>query len=91
MKHTHTEGPGSILKSRFARGVFPFVVALFAFALAAPEARGEVLVYEGFHTTEYQNEGGGLTGDVRLRPTQSVSATGGSLVVTGGGFQLIVR
>ena len=82
MKHIHTEGPGPILKSRFARGVFPFVAALFAFALAAPEARGEVLVYEGFHTTEYQNEGGDLTGDVRLRPTQSVSAAEGGAVGT---------
>ena len=27
MKHTHTEGPGSILKSRFARGVLPLVVS----------------------------------------------------------------
>ena len=40
MKHTHTEGPGPILKSRFARGVVPLVAALFACALAAPEARG---------------------------------------------------
>ncbi len=39
MKHTHTEGPGPILKSRFARGLFPLVAALLAFALAAPEAR----------------------------------------------------
>ena len=39
MKHTHTEGPGSVLKSRFARGLFPLVAALLAFALAAPEAR----------------------------------------------------
>ena len=42
MKHTHTEGPGSILKSRFARGVFPLVAALFACALAAPSARAAV-------------------------------------------------
>ncbi|MGN0877770.1 MAG: DUF2341 domain-containing protein [Kiritimatiellia bacterium] len=40
MKHTHAEGP--ILKSRFVRGVFPFVAALFAFALAAPSARAAV-------------------------------------------------
>lgn len=39
MKHTHTEGPGSILKSRFARGVVPLVAALFVCALAAPSAR----------------------------------------------------
>ncbi len=39
MKHTHTEGPGSILKSRLARGLFPLVAALLAFALAAPSAR----------------------------------------------------
>ena len=39
MKHTHAEGSGSILKSRFARGLFPLVAALLAFALAAPEAR----------------------------------------------------
>ena len=39
MKQTHVEGPGSILKSRFARGLFPLVAALLAFALAAPEAR----------------------------------------------------
>ena len=53
MKHIHTEGPGSILKSRFARGVLPFVAALFACALAAPEARAEVLVYEGFSSSDY--------------------------------------
>ena len=41
MKHTHTEGPGSILKSRIARGVVPLVAALFVCALAAPEARAE--------------------------------------------------
>ena len=35
MKHTHTEGPGSILKSRFARGLLPLMVALLACALAA--------------------------------------------------------
>ena len=39
MKHTHTEGSGSILKSRFARGLLPLVAALLAFALAAPSAR----------------------------------------------------
>ena len=39
MKHTHAEGPGPILKSRFARGIFPLVAALLACALAAPEAR----------------------------------------------------
>ena len=38
MKHIHTEGSGSILKSRFARGLFPLVAALLAFALAAPSA-----------------------------------------------------
>ena len=74
MKHTHTEGPGPILKSRFARGIFPLVAALLAFALAAPSACGEVLVYEGFHATEYQKDGGGLYGNVTLRPTQIVSA-----------------
>ena len=35
----HAEGSGSILKSRFARGIFPLMAALFAFALAAPSAR----------------------------------------------------
>ena len=39
MKYIHTEGIRSILRSRFARGVFPLVAALLAFALAAPEAR----------------------------------------------------
>ena len=39
MKHTHTEGPGSILKSRFARGLLPLMAVLLAFALAAPSAR----------------------------------------------------
>lgn len=42
MKHIHTEGPGPILKSRFARGVFPLMAALLAFALAAPSARAAV-------------------------------------------------
>ena len=49
----HTEGSGSILKSRFARGMFPLVAALLAFALSAPEARAEVLVYEGFSSADY--------------------------------------
>lgn len=39
MKHTHTEGLRSILKSRFASGVLPLMVALLACALAAPSAR----------------------------------------------------
>ena len=46
MKHTHTEGPGPILKSRFARGLFPLMAALLAFALAAPSARAAVTCYE---------------------------------------------
>ena len=53
MKLTHAEGPGSILKSRFARGVVPLMAVLFACALAAPEARAEVLVYEGFSSADY--------------------------------------
>ena len=53
----YTEGSGSILKSRFARGLFPLVAALLAFALAAPEACGEVLVYEGFDPADYNNVG----------------------------------
>ena len=53
MKHTHAEGSGSILQSRFARGVFPLVAALLACALAAPSARAEVLVYEGFSSADY--------------------------------------
>ena len=43
MKLTHAEGSGSILKSRFARGVLPLVAAFLACALAAPEA--QALVY----------------------------------------------
>ena len=39
MKLTHAEGSGPILKSRFARGMFPLVAAFLACALAAPEAR----------------------------------------------------
>ena len=46
MKHTHTEGPGPILKSRFLRGVFPFVAALFACATA----QADLLLYDGFAT-----------------------------------------
>ena len=42
MKHTHAEGSGSILKSRFARGLFPLMAALLACALAAPKARAAV-------------------------------------------------
>ena len=53
MKHTHAEGPGSILKSRFARGMFPLVAALLACALAAPSARATTLVYEGFSSADY--------------------------------------
>lgn len=53
MKHTHAEGFGSILQSRFARGVVPLMAVLFACALAAPEALAEVLVYEGFSSSDY--------------------------------------
>ncbi|MBQ6137351.1 MAG: hypothetical protein IJI73_08280 [Kiritimatiellae bacterium] len=53
----HAEGSGSILKSRLARGMFPLMAAFLACALAAPEARGEVLVYEGFHPEDYNNVG----------------------------------
>ncbi|MBR2714511.1 MAG: DUF2341 domain-containing protein, partial [Kiritimatiellae bacterium] len=66
MKHTHTEGSGSILKSRFARGLFPLMAALLACALAAPEARAEVLVYEGFSSSDYtagQSINGKATGN----------------------------
>ena len=42
MKYIHTEGIRSILRSRFARGLFPLMAALLAFALAAPEARAAV-------------------------------------------------
>ena len=42
MKNTHAEGFCSVLRSRFARGVVPLVAALFACALAAPEARAAV-------------------------------------------------
>ena len=38
----HTEGLCSILKSRFARGMFSLTAALLACALAAPEARAAV-------------------------------------------------
>ena len=38
----YAEGSGSILKSRFARGLFPLMAALLAFALAAPSARAAV-------------------------------------------------
>lgn len=41
----HAEGSGSILKSRFARGMFTLVAVFIACALAASEARAEVLVY----------------------------------------------
>ncbi len=53
----YTEGSGSILKSRFTRGMFPLVAAFLACALAAPAAHGEVLVYEGFHPVDYNNVG----------------------------------
>ena len=39
MKPMQDKASRSILKSRFARGVFPLMAALLAFALAAPEAR----------------------------------------------------
>ena len=42
MKHIHTEGPGSILKSRFARGVFPLVAALLACAYTSAHAAAAV-------------------------------------------------
>ena len=81
MKHTHTEGPGSILKSRFARGVFPLVAALLACALAAPEALAEVLVYEGFHPSDY-----GITTGTGTKSANNGNTTGNytTNVVTGG-------
>ena len=52
MKHTHTEGPGSILKTRFVRGVVSLVAALFACATS----QAELLLYDGFATaTDAQN------------------------------------
>ena len=52
MKHIHTEGPGSILKSRFARGVVPLVATL----LACATSQAELLLYDGFATaTDDQN------------------------------------
>ena len=61
------------------------ILALAVCACAALSLQAEVLVYEGFHTTEYQKEGGGLTGNVTLRPTQSVSAADGGAVGTAKG------
>ena len=66
MKHTHAEGSGSILQSRFARGVVPLMAVLFACALAAPSARADVLVYEGFSSSDYtagQSINGKATGN----------------------------
>ena len=52
MKHIHTEGSGSILQSRFARGVVPLVATL----LACATAQAELLLYDGFATeTDDQN------------------------------------
>ena len=39
MKKRHADGSTLIPRPRFARGIFPLMAALFAFALAAPEAR----------------------------------------------------
>ena len=61
---------------------FSALVAAAVFVLAAPSARAGILVYEGFHETEYQNDDGNLYGDVKLRPTQSVSASEGGAVGT---------
>ena len=48
----HTEGPSSILKSRFARGVVPLMATL----LACATAQAELLLYDGFATaTDGQN------------------------------------
>ena len=62
MKHTHAEGSGSILKSRFARGLFPLVAALLAFALAAPEARAAATTLpEGVELTDLTSPSGTVT------------------------------
>ena len=55
MKQTHSDDSRSILKSRFARGAVPLVATFLAFALAAPSASGEVLVYKGFHLSDYNS------------------------------------
>ena len=62
MKHTHTEGPGPILKSRFARGLLPLMAALLAFALAAPEARAAAVTPpEGVVLTDLTSPSGTVT------------------------------
>ena len=65
MKQTHNEDPCSILKSCFARGMFPLMAALFACALAAPSALGGVLVYEGFHPSDYNS----VVDNVQMTPS----------------------
>ena len=65
MKHTPTEGSGSILTSRLARGLFSLVAALLACALAAPSACGEVLVYKGFHPSDYNS----VVDNVQMTPS----------------------
>lgn len=69
MKPMQDKASRSILKSRLARGMFPLVAALFACALAAPEARGNVLVYEGFHPADYNNVGD----NTQMTPNANVS------------------
>ena len=58
----HAEGPGPILKSRFARGLLPLMAALLAFALAAPEARAAAVTPpEGVVLTDLTSPSGTVT------------------------------
>jgi hypothetical protein len=85
MKYTHTEGSGPILKSRFARVAGPLVAVLFAFALAAPGARAEVLVYEGFHSADYNNVGDNtqMTPNANVSKNHSVGFKAGNWAMNG--------
>lgn len=51
------------------RRVGMILAAFIACALAAPEARGEVLVYEGFHSADYNNVGA----NTQMTPNANVS------------------
>ena len=59
----------NVLIQRVAFRAFSALVAAIVFAIAAPSAYAEVLVYEGFHPTDYNNVGD----NTQMTPSANVS------------------
>lgn len=67
------------------RRVGMILAAFIAFALSAPEARGNVLVYEGFHSADYNNVGANtqMTPNANVSNNHSVGFKAGNWAMNG--------